>query len=149
MKKTILLLVFSIFCFIAKSQEIPRFNPDTIKTIQLDSVVNIIGKKFGVETFIQAIINDTSFYQAFRNMKKYSFIAENRVYTYDKENKVDGKVYRKIRHNNDGPYKMEFLEVVGNASQTPLALALAFLNFPENTRILLVIQKNKYIQVFP
>lgn len=109
MKKTILLLLFSGFFLVAKSQEILRFNPDTIKTIRLDSAVNIVGKKFGIETFIQAIINDTSFYQAFRNMKRYSFIAENRVYTYDKNNKVDGKVYRKIKHNNDGPYKMEYL----------------------------------------
>lgn len=109
MKKTILLLALAIFFLKAKSQEISRFNPDTIRTIQLDSVVTIIGKKFGIETFIDAIINDTSFYQAFRNMKKYSFIAENRIYTYDKNNKVDGKVYRKIRHNNDGPYKMEYL----------------------------------------
>ncbi len=109
MKKIILSFLFATFFFTAKSQVIPRFNPDTIKTIQLDSVVTIKGTKFGIETFIQAIINDTSFYQAFRNMKKYSFIAENRIYTYDKSNKVDGKVYRKIRHNNDGPYKMEYL----------------------------------------
>jgi len=109
MKKILLLLAFAVFCSTANSQGISRFNPDTIKTITLDSVVNIKGKKFGIETFIQAVINDTSFYQAFRNMKRYSFIAENRVYTYDKQNKVDGKVYRKIRHNNDGPYKMEYL----------------------------------------
>jgi hypothetical protein len=93
----------------ADAQQIPRFNPDTIKTITLDSVVNIKAKRLNVETFIDAIINDTSFYQAFRNMKKYTFIAENRVYTYDKKNKVDGKIYRKIKHNNDGPYKMEYL----------------------------------------
>ena len=109
MKKLFLLLVFAIFYGNVQSQEIARFNPDTIKTIRLDSAVNIKGKKFGIETFIQAIINDTSFYQAFRNMKKYSFTAENRIFTYDKNNKVDGKVYRKIRHNNDGPYKMEYL----------------------------------------
>lgn len=91
------------------TQEIPRFNPDTIKTITLDSAVNIVAEKLSVETFIRAVMNDTSFYQAFRNMKKYSFIAENRIFTYDKKNKVEGKVYRKIRHNNDGPYKMEYL----------------------------------------
>jgi len=109
MKRYTLFLAL-IFCFIAAySQEIQRFNPDTIKTIQLDSVVNIKAKRLNVETFIDAIINDTSFYQAFRNMKKYTFIAENRIFTYDKNNKVDGKVYRKIRHNNDGPYKMEYL----------------------------------------
>ena len=93
----------------ASAQQIPRFNPDTIKTITLDSVVNIKAKRLNIETFIDAIINDTSFYEAFRNMKKYTFIAENRVFTYDKKNKVDGKIYRKIRHNNDGPYKMEYL----------------------------------------
>jgi len=109
MKRIILLLWLSAGVF-AHAQEIPRFNPDTIKTIRLDSVVNIVGKPFGIETFIQAIINDTSFYQAFRNMKRYSFIAENRIYTYDKQNKVEGKLYRKIRHNNHGPYKMEYLE---------------------------------------
>lgn len=93
----------------ANAQQIPRFNPDTLKTITLDSVVNIKAKRLNVETFIDAIINDTSFYEAFRNMKKYTFIAENRVFTYDKKNKVDGKIYRKIKHNNDGSYKMEYL----------------------------------------
>lgn len=93
----------------AKAQEIPRFNPDTIQTIQLDSVVNIVAQRLNVETFIKAVMNDTSFYESFRKMKKYSFIAENRIFTYDKKDKVDGRIYRKIRHNNDGPYKMEYL----------------------------------------
>lgn len=109
MKKIIFLLAITFTVFKANGQEIQRFNPDTIKTIQLDSVVKITAQKFGIETFINAIISDTSFYEAFRNMKKYTFIAENRIFSYDKNNKVDGKVYRKIRHNNDGPYKMEYL----------------------------------------
>lgn len=102
--------ILSMLCFaIVKGQQIPRFNPDTIKTITLDSVVNIKAKRLNIETFIDAVINDTSFYQAFRNMKKYTFIAENRVFTYDKKNQIDGRIYRKIKHNNDGPYKMEYL----------------------------------------
>ncbi len=109
MKKLILLIALTVFFLNANSQQINRFNPDTIKTIQLDSVVVIKGQKLNIETFINAVINDTSFYTAFRNMKKYTFIAENRIFSYDKNNKVDGKVYRKIRHNNDGPYKMEYL----------------------------------------
>ncbi|RZK82321.1 MAG: hypothetical protein EOO92_02120 [Pedobacter sp.] len=109
MKKIFLLLVLSVFGIEGFGQAIDRFNPDTIKTIQLDTTVQISAKKFGIETFINAIITDQSFYQSFRNMKKYSFIAENRIFTYDKKNKVDGKIYRKIRHNNDGPYKMEYL----------------------------------------
>lgn len=92
------------------SQQIPRFNPDTLLTVRIDSLVTIKSTRLTVETFINQIINDTSFYEAFRNMKKYSFTAENRVFTYDKNNKVEGKIYRKIYHNNDGPYKMQFLE---------------------------------------
>lgn len=93
----------------AYAQQIPRFNPDTIKTITLDSNVNIVAQKLSVETFIKAVTTDTSFYQSFRRMKKYSFIAENRIFTYDKKNKVNGKIYRKIKHNNSGPVKMQYL----------------------------------------
>lgn len=109
MKNFLYVLFLSATVLSASGQEINRFNPDTIKTIQLDSVVNIKAQRLNIETFINAIISDTSFYQAFRNMKKYTFIAENRIFTYDKKNQVNGKVYRKIRHNNDGPYKMEYL----------------------------------------
>jgi hypothetical protein len=109
MKKIFLILVITAVYFTGFAQEIPRFNPDTIKTITLDSTVNIKAEKLNIETFINKVINDTSFYQSFRNMKRYSFIAENRIYTYDKKNKVDGKIYRKIKHNNNGPYKMEYL----------------------------------------
>lgn len=109
MKRICSFVVCLLFFVEVNAQQIPRFNPDTVKTITLDSAVNIKAKRLSIETFIDAIINDTSFYEAFRNMKKYTFIAENRVFTYDKKNQVDGKIYRKIRHNNDGPYKMEYL----------------------------------------
>jgi len=109
MKKIFLFLLLTSLFYKGFSQEIPRFNPDTIKTITLDSAVNIKAERLNVETFINKIINDTSFYQSFRDMKRYSFIAENRIYTYDKKNKVDGRIYRKIRHNNSGPYKMDYL----------------------------------------
>lgn len=109
MKKIFLFLILTSLFYKSYSQEIPRFNPDTIKTITLDSAVNIKAERLNIETFINRIINDTSFYQSFRDMKRYTFIAENRIYTYDKKNKVDGKIYRKIKHNNSGPYKMEYL----------------------------------------
>ncbi|MET4083086.1 hypothetical protein ABIB40_003055 [Pedobacter sp. UYP30] len=112
MNKLILSLGFSLIVFSAAAQEIPRFNPDTIKTITLDSVVNIKAEKLNVELFIRKIINDTSFYQSFRDMKRYSFVAENSVYTYDKHDKVNGSMYRKIKHDNHGKYKMEYLAKV-------------------------------------
>ena len=105
----LLLITCCLFVCSVNGQDIPRFNPDTIKTIQLDSVVNIRAKRLSVETFIQAVMTDTSFYKAFRLMKKYNFTAENRIFTYDKKNKVDGRIYRKIRHYNTKPVKMEYL----------------------------------------
>ncbi|MBB5648254.1 hypothetical protein [Pedobacter cryoconitis] len=107
--KGFLIAALVVCWFEGFAQEIPRFNPDTLKTIQLDSNVNIVAQKLSVETFIRAITTDTSFYAAFRKMKKYSFIAENRIYTYDKKNKVNGKIYRKIKHSNSGPVRMEYL----------------------------------------
>lgn len=109
MKKVLLLFLFLFALVPGFAQEINRFNPDTIKTIQLDSAVNIQAQKFGVETFINAIITDQSFYQAFRNMKRYNFTAENRIYTYEKKDRIEGRIYRKIKHKNEGPDKMTYL----------------------------------------
>lgn len=108
MKKSLVLILFLTSFVNVFGQEIPRFNPDTIKTIQLDSAVNITSERLSVETFIRAVTTDTSFYQAFRNMKKYSFVAENSIYTYDKKNKVSGRLYRKVKRNNTAPW-LEYL----------------------------------------
>jgi hypothetical protein len=108
-KPVLLCSVLLLFALSSEAQQIERFNPDTIKTIQLDSVVNIRASRLNVETFIRAIVSDTSFYQAFRNMKKYDFMAENRIYTYDKENQVNGSIFRKIKHNKTGPERLQYL----------------------------------------
>ena len=110
MKKIYLLLSLLGFYSVGLAQKIPRFNPDTVLTVTIDSAITITSTRLTAETFINEIINDTSFYAAFRNMKKYSFTAENRIFTYDKANEVEGKIYRRIYHNNTGPYKMEILE---------------------------------------
>lgn len=109
MKKILIVLLLFTMSYAANAQQIPRFNPDTVLTVTFDTVINITSKRLSAETFINEILRDTSFYEAFRNMKKYSFTAENRVFTYDKKNKVEGKIFRRIYHNNDGPYKMQFL----------------------------------------
>jgi len=99
------LLVLLLLCGLkGYNQEIQRFTADTIKTIQLDSAVNITAERLSVETFIRAVTTDTSFYQAFRNMKKYAFTAENSIYTYDKKNKVTGRLYRKVKRQTSAPW---------------------------------------------
>jgi hypothetical protein len=110
-KKFYLFLIPIIFAGkFTNAQQIKRFNPDTIRTIVIDSAINIRSHKLNVEDFIRAVLADTGFYKAFRNLKKYDFIAENRIYTYNKKNKVDGKIYRKIRHSTvNGKHRMEYL----------------------------------------
>ncbi len=108
MKAIIVIFVFFLSTVNVGAQEIQRLNPDTIKTITLDSVVNITAKRLNVETFIDAVVADTSFYKAFQHIKKYAFIAENHIYTYDKKNRVNGKIYRKIKRNMKSP-KVEYL----------------------------------------
>lgn len=109
MKKYLIIFFFFGISNVVEAQRIKRFNPDTVLTVTLDTAINIKAQRLSVETFINEIIRDTSFYEAFRNMKKYSFTAENRVFTYNKRDKVEGKIFRRIFHNNDGPYKMQFL----------------------------------------
>jgi hypothetical protein len=87
-----------------------RFNPDTILTVVIDSTVNIKSHKLTAQDFIDAVLADTGFYKAFRNMKRYAFVADNHIYTYDKKNKVDGEIYRRIKHTVvNGKPKNEYL----------------------------------------
>ena len=99
MKKIALAILFSaLYSLPVMAQQIPRFNPDTLLTVTIDSAINITAKRLSAETFIDEILRDTSFYEAFRNMKKYTFTAENQLYTYNKHNKVEAKLYRKLQH---------------------------------------------------
>jgi hypothetical protein len=76
----------------------------------LDSVT-VRGKAgLSKEDFINEMMKDTNFYQAFRNMHKYSFTAYNQIYTFDKKNRKTASIFRKVYHNNDGAtYKSEIL----------------------------------------
>ncbi|MEO8795769.1 MAG: hypothetical protein ABI390_09900, partial [Daejeonella sp.] len=109
MKKILLIFVLTGWFSFGFAQQIPRFNPDTVLTITIDSAVNITSSRLTEQTFIDEILRDTSFYQAFRNMKKYSFTAEDHIFTYDKKNDISGKIYRKISHRNFGADKMKIL----------------------------------------
>lgn len=82
---------------------------DTLPSVKIDSALVITAKAgLSEDDFINEILNDTLFYKAFKLMKKYSFIADNTVITYDKNNKRLSRMYRRIYHNNTGPeYKAE------------------------------------------
>lgn len=104
------LLVTAFICIVSTSfaQRIKRFNPDTLITYVGDPV-SVNSTRISNETFINLILRDTSFYEAFHNMKRYSFTAENSIYEYDKKNKVEGKIYRKVYHNARNPSRAQIL----------------------------------------
>ncbi|SEO20956.1 hypothetical protein SAMN05192574_10688 [Mucilaginibacter gossypiicola] len=110
MKKLLLILILTSASLFVKAQQINRFNPDTIRTIVIDSLVDIRSHKLNAQDFIDAVLADTGFYKAFQNMKKFGFTAENRIFTYDNKNKVSGRIYRKILHSNAaGKHKIEYI----------------------------------------
>ncbi len=111
MKGVLIILVLSIALLTtAKAQKIPRFNPDTVLSVTIDSPIIIRSTRLTAQSFIDAIMSDTSFYKAFREMSKYSFIAENRLFTYNKKNRINAKIYRQIYHdNNNTKHQMKYL----------------------------------------
>ncbi|MFC5285333.1 hypothetical protein [Pedobacter alpinus] len=100
------LFIFLLFIVSKKtfSQAIPRFNPDTILTMKMDkdAVVKVGKAGLDIEDFIHEIVTDSSFYEAFKNMAKYTYNAQNSIYTFDKKNKVTGSISRKLIHNPKG-----------------------------------------------
>jgi hypothetical protein len=110
----ILISLSTSLCFtnVCNAQAISRYNPDTVLTVVLDKdVIKSARAGLYVEDFIEEIKKDTSFYQAFKNMKSYAFTAENTVITYDKNNKVKGRIFRRILHQNDKKgHKMTYLK---------------------------------------
>jgi hypothetical protein len=101
---------FLLFAFCSNAQQVKRYNPDTIRTIVIDSAINIRSHKLNADDFIDAVLRDTGFYKAFHDMKRFSFLAENRIFTYDKRNHINGKIYRKIQYSRiNGQHHTEYL----------------------------------------
>jgi len=98
-RKYCLIFFLTIGIRAVDAQQFKRFNPDTIRTIVIDSAINIHSHRLNVQDFIDAVLADTGFYKAFHNMGKHDFVAENYINTYDKHNKLDGKMHRKIRYS--------------------------------------------------
>jgi hypothetical protein len=110
MKKNILLAFSLLLLALSSNAQQHRFNPDTILTVVIDSPVNIRSHRLNAQDFIDAVVADTGFYKAFRDMKHYGFTAANDIYTYDKHNKTEGEIHRRIKHTIvGGKPKSEYL----------------------------------------
>lgn len=103
-------LLFLLCSFMASAQTNRYQFADTLLSVRIDSAMDVTAKRgLNVNDFIDVMRSDTMFYQAFKNLNRFSFIAENHIATFD-ENKKNATIYRKIRHNNhERKYKQELL----------------------------------------
>jgi hypothetical protein len=66
-----------------------------LKTIYLDSITVVAVKGgFNVSDFIDLVKNDTSFYQAFKNLRSYPHKASGQLVVYDTKKKEKATLYR-------------------------------------------------------
>ena len=113
MKKGVLILFLCIHT-LSFSQGIRKEFSDTLKSVTLDSTLVITAKRgLSMQDFIEVMQNDTDFYQSFKNLRLFSFQANNVIETFDSNNKTEGKMIRKIRHDNSTPtYKQYELKKI-------------------------------------
>lgn len=105
--KRFLLIAFLFFTQIVFSQnEDSLDNARLAKMIQLTEVV--VRNKLNVETFIERVKNDTTFYKAFRNLRVLNFTSLNDIRMQDKKGKVKATLQSKTRqHVSKGCRTME------------------------------------------
>lgn len=97
----VFILLFFTVSFETLAQNKRNVFSDTLKSVTIDSNLTITAKRgLSMDDFVQVMINDTAFYEAFRNLRKFSFVATNKIETFDKNNFSTAKIYRKIDHDN-------------------------------------------------
>ncbi len=92
------------YCVSAQKYVNPFFRtvPDTTLSYTIDSPIVIKSRGLSAQDFIDQMLNDTLFYKAFQQMKYYTFTAENEIFTYDKKNSIESRIFKRILHDNTG-----------------------------------------------
>jgi hypothetical protein len=109
------ILFFSLlFSQESNGQKLIYNGKDSMSTVVVDTAVLVIGHKgFTSEDFINEILRDTGFYQAFRNLKSYSMISSENIKTFTKKGLIESHITRKILHDHSGAkYSQKILSSV-------------------------------------
>ncbi len=97
-------IVILYFCFktsLLLAQTKRPFFSDTLRSVTIDSNLTITAKRgLSMSDFVEVMVNDTAFYQAFKDLRKFSFVADNLIKTYSEDDRIQGKIIRKIKHDN-------------------------------------------------
>lgn len=87
-------------------------NEDSLDNVRLSKMIEltevVVRNKLDVESFIQRVKNDTTFYKAFRNLRVLSFTSLNDIRMQDKKGKIRATLQSKTRqHVSNGCRTME------------------------------------------
>ncbi len=101
-KKT--LIIFLLFSILTK---LPAQNDqsslDIAAIVFMDSlVVSAARQGFDVEDFIQLVVEDESFYRAFKNLRFLSYSSDSEIFLFDKKGKKDATYSSEIVQEYDG-----------------------------------------------
>lgn len=113
MFKYIILLLLVISSVAVKCQDTSKpFAGDTMRTIVIDTSALVITKRgLHEQDFINQILQDTSFYQAFHLLNSFSFLSEYNIKTFDKKGLVTAHIMKNIFHDNTtGTYHQRVLK---------------------------------------
>jgi len=89
MKTLLFTFIFIIYVLSSFAQKVDSTfsTMDIVKFVHLDSMTVVASKSgFSIEEFIDLVMQDTSFAQAFHNMRSTSFFADNSFEFYDAKN---------------------------------------------------------------
>ncbi len=98
MKTTVCLILLFIQNSILQAQD--------LKTIHLDSLTIVAVKGgFSVSDFISLVKEDTSFYQAFKNLRYYPFQSQSSLIVYNKGNDEKASITRAATQHVENKYR--------------------------------------------
>lgn len=104
MKRILYLLSLLLVTSKVFAQSKRPFFSDTLRTVTIDSALTVTAKRgLSMDDFVEVMMKDTAFYQAFHDLRKYSFVANNLIKTYDEDNRILAKIIRKVSHDNSTP----------------------------------------------
>ncbi len=100
-----------VFILVLTSSDFSQ-NEDSIDNVRLSKMIQltevVVRNKLDVQSFIQRVKNDTTFYKAFRNLRVLSFTAMNDIRMRDKKGKIKAAMQSKTRqHVSKGCRSME------------------------------------------
>jgi hypothetical protein len=104
-----------LFVFLCTAKFLYAQNEDSLDNVRLAQMIQlsevVVRNKLDINSFIERVKNDSSFYKAFRNLRVLSYTSLNDIRMLDKKGKVKASMQSRTRQQaSAGCRSMEVLE---------------------------------------